>query len=62
MQGVMEKALAVLTPAQLAEWQRLTGAPFEGALDFPPPGFPPAGPPPHGPPHDGPPRPPRDGG
>ena len=43
MQGVMQKALAVLTPAQLAEWTKLTGAPFKGAFDFPPPGFPPVG-------------------
>ncbi len=53
---VMKKALAVLTPQQLAEWTKLTGAPFKGALDFPPLGFPPAGfPPPGGPPPAGPP-------
>ena len=53
MQPAVEKALAVLTPAQLAEWKKLIGPAFVGALDRPPPGsFP-------GLPHDrglGPPR------
>jgi serine/threonine protein kinase len=39
VQAVMEKALALLTPEQLAEWRKLTGAPFKGVFDFPPPGF-----------------------
>ncbi len=55
MQGVMEKAQAVLTFAQLAEWRKLTGPAFKDALDFPPPGFPPGGPPPGGPGHHSPP-------
>jgi hypothetical protein len=55
LQGVMEKALAVLTPAQLSEWRELSGPAFRGALDFPPPGFPPDGPPPGGPRPPGPP-------
>jgi eukaryotic-like serine/threonine-protein kinase len=36
-QGVMEKALAVLTPEQLAKWKELTGPPFTMATEFPPP-------------------------
>jgi len=54
LQPAMEKALAVLTTEQLAEWKRLTGKPFQGAADLPPPGAP-LGPPPHG---EGPPMPP----
>lgn len=39
----MEKILAVLTPAQLAEWKALTGTPFQGVWTMPPP--PPQSPP-----------------
>ena len=57
MQGVMKKALAVLTPQQLAEWAKLTGPPFKDAFDFPPGPFPeglsPDGRPPLGPPPGG---------
>ena len=33
-----EKALAVLTPEQLAQWKKLTGEPFVGIVDLPAPG------------------------
>jgi serine/threonine protein kinase len=39
MKGVMEKILAVLTPEQLAQWQKLTGPPFKGVSEFMYPGF-----------------------
>ena len=39
MKGVMEKILAVLTPEQLAQWQKLTGPPFKGVAEFVYPGF-----------------------
>ena len=32
----MEKALAVLTPQQRAEWDKLTGSPFKDLYDFMP--------------------------
>ena len=37
MHKVMEQALAVLTPQQRAEWEKLTGTPFKGVYDFLPP-------------------------
>ncbi len=37
----MDKILGVLTPVQLAEWQQLTGPPFQGAFAMPPPPPPP---------------------
>ncbi len=50
LQPAMEKALLVLTPEQLAKWKSLSGKPFQGAADLPPPGRPPHG--------EGPPMPP----
>ena len=43
LRAAMAKALAVLTPEQLAEWKKTIGPPFEGAYELPPPGppFPP---------------------
>jgi eukaryotic-like serine/threonine-protein kinase len=43
LQPAMEKALAVLTPEQLAEWKKLAGRPLKGVVDLPPPGRPPHG-------------------
>jgi serine/threonine protein kinase len=42
--AVVKEMVALLTEAQKAKWQELTGAPFEGQVQFPPPGGP--GPPP----------------
>jgi hypothetical protein len=38
MKGAMEKILAVLTPEQLAQWQKLTGPTFKGVAGFMHPG------------------------
>ena len=40
-QSAMDKSLAVLTPAQLQQWQDLIGRPFQGRLPDHPPGMPP---------------------
>ena len=34
MKNVMERILAVLTPEQLAQWQKLTGPPFTCGFEF----------------------------
>jgi hypothetical protein len=50
LQPITEKVVTVLTPQQLTQWKQLTGAPFQGSVDLPPPGMPPH----HGPTFGGP--------